>query len=88
MLFFGTAILPFVWAHLLSLIPCSWACPRAPPLSRILFLDFIDDLLRSLASQASVQAFANDTVTCWIIGKDKSGSALENAILDIVVAWA
>ena len=68
--------------------PLSLGVPQGSPLSPVLFLVFVDDLLQTLASQASVQAFADDIVIWWTIGKGECGSVLGNTLLDIVIAWA
>ena len=58
------------------------------PLSPILVLVFIDDLLCYLAAQASVQAFTNDILIWWTLGKGETSNALGNVILDMVLVWA
>ena len=68
--------------------PLSLGVPQGSPLSPVLFLVFVDDLLQALASQASVQAFADDIIIWWTIGKGECGSVLGNTLLDIVLAWA
>ena len=68
--------------------PLPMGVPQGSPLSPVLFLVFIDDLLRSLASQSSVQAFADDIVIWWTLGKGESGNAHGNALLALVLAWA
>ena len=66
----------------------SMGVPQGSPLSPVLFLVFVDDLLQTLASQASIQAFADDIVIWWTVGKGESGTVLGNALLEIVLAWA
>ena len=68
--------------------PLPMSVPQGSPLSLVLFLVFIDDLLCSLATQASAQAFANDIVIWWNLGKGESGSAHGNALLALGLAWA
>ena len=68
--------------------PLSVGVPQGSPLSPVLFLVFIDDLLRAIAAQASVQAFADDIVIWWTLGKGECGSAHGNALLEEVLAWA
>ena len=68
--------------------PLTMGVPQGSPLSPILFLVFIDDLLRALSAQASAQAFADDIVIWWTLGKGECGSARGNALLEEVLAWA
>ena len=68
--------------------PLSLGVPQGSPLSPILFLVFIDDLLQTLEPLASVQAFADDIVIWWTLGKGETGDVLGNTLLDIVQHWA
>ena len=68
--------------------PLTVGVPQGSPLSPVLFLVFINDLLRTLAAQASVQASADDIVIWWTLGKGECGSARRNALLEEVLAWA
>ena len=68
--------------------PLPVGVPQGSPLSSVLFLVFIDELLCALTVQASVQAFANDIVIWWTLDKGECGSARGNALLEEVLAWA
>ena len=62
--------------------------PQGSPLSPILFLIFIDDIIQTLRSLAQAQAFANDMVIWWTVAKGEMGNHLGNSVLDAVTAWA
>ena len=68
--------------------PLTVGVPQGSPLSPVLFLVFINGLLRALTGQASVQAFADDIVIWWTLGKGECGSSHQNALLAEVLAWA
>ena len=65
-----------------------WEFLRGPPFPRSFFSSSLMTLLQTLASQASIQAFADGIVIWWTIGKGESRSVLGNTFLDIVLAWA
>ena len=62
--------------------------PQGSPLSPILFLVFIDDLVRDLSAIAHAQAFADDVVVWWHAGKGDSGETVGQRILGVVEQWS
>ena len=62
--------------------------PQGSPLSPILFLVFIDDLVRDLSTIAHAQAFADDVVVWWHATKGESGESTGRKVLGIVEQWS
>ena len=62
--------------------------PQGSPLSPILFLVFIDDLLTTLSPLVHVQAFADDVLLWWHAPRGDPGGALGQRALDLVGQWA
>ena len=62
--------------------------PQGSPLSPVLFLIFIDDLLPSLSPLVSVQAYADDILIWWHTDKGCTGEALGQQALAIVEQWS
>ena len=67
--------------------PLTMGVPQGSPLFPVLFLVFINYLLCSLATRASIQAFTDHIVIWWTVGTGETGNALGNTILDLVLAW-
>ena len=62
--------------------------PQGSPLSPILFLVSIDDLLTMLAPLVHVQAFADDVLLWCHAPRGDTGGALGQHTLDLVGHWA
>lgn len=62
--------------------------PQGSPLSPILFLIFVDDLLRALQPHVHAQAYADDIVIWWPVPKGESGETLGLHALRIIEDWA
>lgn len=64
--------------------------PQGSPLSCILFLVFVNDLLTDLDSveEASAQAFADDVTAWWIVGKDEDSDGIGQRVSAVVSRWA
>ena len=62
--------------------------PQGSPLSPILFLVFIDDLVRDLSAIAYAQAFADDIVVWWHAPKGDSGAVIGQRVLRAVEQWS
>ena len=64
--------------------------PQGSPLSCILFLVFVNDLLTDLASveEASAQAFADDVTAWWIVGRDEDSDRIGQRVSAVVSRWA
>ena len=62
--------------------------PQGSPLSPILFLVFIDDLLTLLSPLVHVQAFADDVLLWWHAPRGDPGGTLGQQALDLVGQWA
>ena len=64
--------------------------PQGSPLSCILFLVFVNDLLTDLAAveEASAQAFADDVTAWWIVGRDEDSDEIGQRVSAVISRWA
>ncbi len=66
----------------------SMGLPQGSPLSPVLFLIFINDLLTSLSPMVNVQAYADDVFLWWHSDKGDSGESVGLDVLGMVERWA